>query len=61
MKKISNGIYEHIENGLRFKCEKGNDIYSIKVWDQDFNKYYKCGVGTSLESCKRMIKRYIEM
>ena len=61
MKKISDGLYEHTENNLKFKCEKGDDIYNIKVWDQQFNRYVKCGTGTSLDSCTRMIKRYVQM
>lgn len=52
MKKIENGIYEHIQEGLKFKCIKGSDVYTIKVWDEKFNRYVKCGTGTSIASCK---------
>lgn len=60
MKKIENGIYEHIQEGLKFKCIKGSDVYTIKVWDEKFNRYVKCGTGTSIASCKRMINYYLE-
>lgn len=62
MKKISNGIYEHNQNGMKLKCIKGsNENYEIQVWDNNFNRYVECGTGVSLASVKRRINDYIQM
>lgn len=59
MKKVENGVYEHNQDGFKFICSKNSDDYTIKVWDNYFNKYIKCGTGVSIASCKRRIADYI--
>lgn len=61
MKKISNGIYEHFEKGIKYECiKKSTGNYDIYVNTTSQGRF-KCGLGVSLDSCKRRIKDLGEM
>lgn len=61
MKKISTGNYEHFEGKIKYECiKRSNGNYDIYVNSTEQGRF-KCGLGVSLDSCKRRIKDFNDM
>lgn len=61
MKKISENIYEHYENNIKFDCIKRiNGSYDIYVNTKE-QGYFRCSIQPSLKACKQKIKEFSNM
>lgn len=61
MKKISEKIYEHYENNIKFDCVKRiNGKYDIYVNTTEQGRF-RCSIQSSLKACEKKIKEFGNM